>query len=77
MSLSGLLSSTVNVLEIFYLWTHLWVVLQPLTVVSWALQCGQQQREGGQPLVWYLDCFNLSPGLDSGKDLWRRKEDSF
>lgn len=38
MLLSGLLPSTVNVLENFYLWTHLWVTLQHLSVVSCALQ---------------------------------------
>lgn len=77
MSLSGLLSSTVNVLETFYLWTHLWVMLQPLTVVSWALQC-EQQREGEnfRFAIWIVLILSAS-GLDSGKDLWRRKEDPF
>ena len=78
MSLSGLLSSTVSVLETFYLWTHLWVMLQPLTVVPWALQCKQQQGEGES--FWFgiwIVLISSAPGLDSGKDLWRRKEDPF
>lgn len=63
------------VLENFYLWTHVWVMLHLLTV---ALQREQQERAGKS--CWFgtgIVLISSAPGLYSGKDLWRRKEDPF
>lgn len=57
-------------LENFYPWTHLWVVLHLLTVAL--------QREGKS--CWFglwVVLFSSAPGLFNGKDLWRRKGDPF